>query len=240
MGKAIFITGTSTGVGKTIVSAVIARLMKDKGVNVGIMKPVTSGGIDINGVRTSEDAELLRWAAGADDDPSLYAPYIFSAPLAPSVAAAQEGCRVDFGVIKEKFDKLAEAHDFVIVEGAGGLMVPLAGGLMVADLVRHLKIPLLIVARPNLGTINHTALTTFAARQLEIPVKGIIVNDYPDNPGPAEEYAPHLLGSLSGSPVLGVFPHSPHDDPRAAVEEVAARVAADPMTRIMLREISLD
>lgn len=240
MGKAIFITGTNTGVGKSIVSAVLARLMKNRGVNVGIMKPVTSGGVVVDGTLISEDAELLKWSAGSTDDPAVYAPYIFKAPLAPSVAAAQEGGRVDFEVIAERFNQLVAAHDFVIVEGAGGLMVPLAGGLMVADLVRHLNIPLLVVARPNLGTINHTVLTTFAARQLDIAVTGIIVNDYPDSPGPAEEYAPHLLGSLSGCPVLGVFPHSAEEDPKAAVDAVVERVTSDPMTRIMLREIGVD
>ena len=121
------ITGTDTGVGKTIVAATIARLLHQRGVNVGVMKPVTSGCREVDGRLVSEDAELLAWAAGCDSADPDTAPYRLKEPLAPSVAASREGVRIDFSRIRDAYDRLASRHDVVIVEGAGGLMVPLAG-----------------------------------------------------------------------------------------------------------------
>ena len=237
--KGIFVTGTDTGVGKTIVSAVIARLLKNGGVSVGVMKPVTSGCIEVAGALVSEDAELLKWASGADKGDPDITPYLLREPLAPSVAASLDKVSIEFPAIKAAFDRLAAKHDFIIVEGAGGLMVPLAGGLLTADLINHLGLPVIVVARPNLGTINHTLLTTFSARQMGIDVAGVIVNNYPAAPDRAEEYAPHMLGSLSGAPLLGVFPHVGVDDPHVMVETIVASLEADPATGILLREIGI-
>jgi dethiobiotin synthetase len=235
--KGIFITGTDTGVGKTVAAAAIARLLKDRGMNVGVMKPVTSGCLERDGRLVSEDAELLAWGAGVDQaDPDI-APYLLRAPLAPCVAAAMEGTRIDFTLLCQAFDRLANRHDFMVVEGAGGLMAPLAGGLMVADLIARLKLPLLVVARPALGTVNHAVLTCFAAKQLGLTVQGVIINNYPEHPDRAEESAPHLIDSLAGAPLLGVFPHCTGADPHEVVTQLTARLAADPATRIMLREI---
>ncbi|HEY5976199.1 MAG TPA: dethiobiotin synthase [Geobacteraceae bacterium] len=233
---AVFITGTDTGVGKTVVAAVLARLLKLRGMRVGVMKPVTSGClVDAQGCH-SEDAELLAWAADVPVDRDL-APYCLQEPIAPSVAATREGVRIDFGAIQQAFERVSARSDFVIVEGAGGLMVPLNGGLLVADLINQLKLPLLVVARPNLGTINHTLLTCFAARQLGLDLRGVIVNDYPDPPDLAAEYAPHLIDSLSGAPLLGLFPHHPGGDLHVIVDGLAKRLLREPSTQILLREI---
>jgi dethiobiotin synthetase len=237
--RGIFITGTDTGVGKTFAAAAIARLLRNRGINVGVMKPVTSGCTEMNGKRMSEDAEILAWGAGVDPvDPDI-APYCLAAPIAPSVAAAMEGIRLDFGRIGDAFDRLAARHEFMIVEGAGGLMAPLAGGLMVADLIVRLALPALVIARPDLGTVNHTILTCYAAKQLGIEIKGVIINNYPEIPDRAAESAPHLIDSLSGAPLLGIFPHLEGDDPKGIVERLAEQLAAEPATRIMLREIGI-
>lgn len=238
MTRAIFITGTDTNVGKTIVTATLARVLRDQGVNVGIMKPVTSGCVERDGTLVSEDAELLAWAAGVNIEEDSV-PYRLRAPIAPSVAAERENVRIGFPVITEAFESLLSKHDFVLVEGAGGLMVPLSGGLMVADLVLAMKIPLLVVARPNLGTINHTVLTCFAAKQLGIDVRGTIINSFPAQAGPAESYVPHLMDTLSGVPLLGVFPTIESSDQHAIVEALASRLATEPTTKIMLREIGI-
>ena len=238
-GKGIFITGTDTGVGKTVAAAAIARLLRNRGIKVGVMKPVTSGCAGTNGICLSEDAELLAWGAGCDPaDPDI-APYCLAAPLAPSVAAAMEGVRIDFGLIRDAFDRLAARHEFMIVEGAGGLMVPLAGGLMVADLIGRIAQPALVIARPDLGTVNHTVLTCFAAKQLGIEIRGVVINNYPENPDRAAESAPHLIDSLSGAPLLGIFPRVEGGNPQLAVECLAEKLAAEPATRILLREIGI-
>ncbi|CAG0970424.1 dethiobiotin synthetase [Geobacteraceae bacterium] len=238
MNRAIFVAGTDTGVGKTVVTAVLALLLRERGVNVGVIKPVTSGCVERGGTLVSEDAELLAWAAGVPLDADC-APYCLRTPIAPSVAAARENVRINFSRIGEAFEGLKARHDFVLVEGAGGLMVPLSGGLMVADLVLGLKLPLLVVARPNLGTINHTVLTCYTAKHLGIEVRGTIINSYPDQPDAAEEYAPHLIDSLAGAPLLGVFPKVAGGDQRTIVETLARRLAAEPTTKILLREIGV-
>jgi dethiobiotin synthetase len=234
--KAIFITGTDTGVGKSIACAAIALLLRRQGHRVGVMKPVTSGCLERDGGLVSQDAELLCFAAGTPLTADC-APYLLRAPLAPSIAASQDGVRIDFQVIRDAYLRIAAESDFVIVEGAGGLMVPLAGGLLMSDLAAHLGLPIAVVARPGLGTINHTLLTTFCARNLGLEVKGVIINQFPEFPDQAAEYAPHLIASLCGSQLLGVFPEVTGEDDRAVVEGVADRLEADPASAIMLREL---
>lgn len=238
MNRGIFITGTDTGVGKTIVAATLARLLKMRGVNVGVMKPVTSGCREENGGMLSGDALLLCQAAGiaCSDD---VAPYLLREPLAPAEAAMLDAVCIDFDRIRDGYDRLAAVHDFMIVEGAGGLMVPLAGGLLVADLVRKLELPLLVVARPNLGTINHTVLTCFAAGQMELQLSGVIINNYPLLPDLAERSAPHQIGSLCGAPVLGIWPHRDDLDEIEVVENLAEWLDGQPETDIVLRELGL-
>lgn len=239
MAKGIFITGTDTGVGKTVFSAALARLLRDKGINVGVMKPVTSGCSEVDGRLVSDDAELLAWGAGIQVTPDV-APYLLREPIAPSAAAEMEHAKIEFSRILAAYHRLSEEHDFVIVEGAGGLMVPLAGGLMVADLVKMLALPLLVVARPNLGTVNHTVLTCFVARELGLDVRGTIINNYPSSPDTAESTAPHLIDSLSGVPLLARLPAFPSIDDHARVEKLAEWLAREPTTRIMLREIGFE
>ncbi|MDD2582389.1 MAG: dethiobiotin synthase [Desulfuromonadaceae bacterium] len=234
----IFVTGTDTGVGKTIVAATLARLLRMNGVRVGVMKPVTSGCREENGKLLSDDALLLCQAAGIPYSEDVV-PYRLRDPLAPAEAAKTEGVRIDFSHIKEVYQRLAASYDYVIVEGAGGLMVPLSGGLLIADLAREIGLPLLVVARPGLGTINHTVLTCFAAQQMGLDVAGVIVNGMPDNPGPAEKSAPHHIGSLCGAPVLGIWPQRNEADEMEIVDELAAWLDGQAETSIVLRELGV-
>jgi len=238
MSKGIFVTGTDTGVGKSIVSAVLARLLRLRGLRVGVMKPVTSGCREEDGRLVSDDALLLSQAAGVGCSTDV-APYLLREPVAPAEAAKRDGVVIDFTRIRESFDRLATEHDFIIVEGAGGLMVPLAGGLLVADLAKLLELPLLVVARPDLGTINHTVLTCFAAQQMELKVAGVIINNYPDSPGLAERSAPHHIGSLCGAAVLGIWPHRNDVDELELVEGLADWLDGQAETDIVLRELGL-
>jgi len=236
--RGIFITGTDTGVGKTVVAAVLARLLRMRGLSVGVMKPVTSGCREENGRLVSDDALLLCQAAGVDCSEDV-APYLLREPVAPAEAARQDGIVIDFARIRTSFDRLAAGHDFVIVEGAGGLMVPLAGGLLVADLARRLELSLLVVARPDLGTINHTVLTCFAAGQMGLKVAGVVINNYPDSPGLAERSAPHQIGSLCGAALLGLWPHRDDVDELELVEGLAEWLDGQAETDIVVRELGL-
>lgn len=238
MSGGIFITGTDTGVGKTIVASTLALLLRMRGVKVGVMKPVTSGCQEENGTLISDDAELLCKAAGVALSETI-APYLLREPLAPAEAAKIDGVRIEFSHIKESYQQLCMAHEFMIVEGAGGLMVPLAGGLLVADLVRELDLSLLVVARPGLGTINHTVLTCFAAQQMGIRVAGVIVNNFPETPDRAERSAAHQIGSLCGAPVLGIWPHRDAVDQIEVVDYLANWLHGQPETDIVLRELGI-
>ena len=223
--KGIFVTGTDTGVGKTLVAAALARFLAGRGKNVGVMKPVETGVVDPS--LAGEDTGLLRWASSSSDDLDLVSPYRLRLPLSPSLAAEQEGVRIDLGHLTAAARTLRAKHEFLLVEGAGGLMVPLAGGLLMADLVRQLGLPLLVVCRPGLGTINHTLLTLFAARAMEIPLAGFIINNMPLQPGRAEESAPHILASLASADLLGVLNEANGDD-REKVSALAGQISRLP------------
>ena len=202
--RGVFVTGTDTGVGKTLVAAALARHLRSGGLDVGVMKPVETGVTDPD--RPGSDATLLQWAADCSEAPELIAPYRLRAPLAPALAAKEEAITVDLAHLVETARSLSERHDYTIIEGSGGLMVPLAGGLLVADLVLQLGLPLLVVCRPGLGTINHTLLTVHAARTMGIPLAGFIINSMPQQPDAAEALAPHNLASLASADLLGVLP----------------------------------
>lgn len=191
--KPIFITGTDTGVGKTVVAGAIAAALRARGVDVGVMKPLESGCQRRNGRWLPTDALFLRRLAGSGDPLDLVCPYRFAAPLAPALAAEEEGVQPRLEVILEAFEALSRRHQAMLVEGAGGLLAPAlslaagppqgAGpstgsgqGLFMADLARALGARLLIVARNRLGTINHTLLTLHYARTADLAVAGVVLN----------------------------------------------------------------
>jgi dethiobiotin synthetase len=234
--RGVFVTGTDTGVGKTQVSAALTRYLHARGVDVGVMKPVESGVADPG--ELGEDGRLLQWSARSDDPRDLISPYRLRQPLAPSLAARNEKVHIDFAHLKQTAALLSDKHDFLVIEGAGGLMTPLSGGLLVADLARDLGFPLLVVSRPGLGTINHTLLTIFAARAMEIPLAGFIINGMPQKPDEAEEAAPHTLASLASADLLGVLGHIPGDD-HARVETLAAEIGALPTLPWLLMNLGL-
>jgi len=238
-GKGVFITGTDTGVGKTFITAAIARFLHDRGMSVGVMKPVTSGCVMVGGKLVSEDAELLKRASSCTAPDADIAPYLLKAPLAPSIAAAQEGVQIRFDTILQAYRRLEAGHDFVLVEGAGGLLAPLTEKQFIADLCLSLQLPLLVVARPNLGTVNHTLLTCFCAKKLGIEVAGIIINQYPENPGPAETYAPEMIAALSGSPVLGTLPQVEGNNETIMVENLVEAIKRSPLSNSLIKELAI-
>ena len=201
---AVFVTGTDTGVGKTLVTAALARHFSARGMKVGVMKPIETG--VANPAEPGPDASLLRWAAESTDAVEMIAPYRFSQPLAPCQAATANGREIDSAQIIKTCQALRHGKDILLIEGAGGLMVPIRGGYLMADLAGQLGTPLLVVTHPRLGTLNHTLLTTFAARAMELQLCGFIINRMPKNPGEAEHEAPHLLAALASADLLGVMP----------------------------------
>jgi dethiobiotin synthetase len=167
-----FVTGTDTGVGKTVVACALLRALRERGVDAGGMKPIETG-VGAGGPR---DAIALRAAAGDLDPLDLVCPQRFALPAAPTVAAAAEGRRVDRDAVRRAFAALAARHARLVVEGAGGLLAPAAEDASMADLAAELGLPLLVVARASLGTINHTRLTLEAAAARALPVAGVVIS----------------------------------------------------------------
>ncbi|MBE0521614.1 MAG: dethiobiotin synthase [Candidatus Methanoperedenaceae archaeon] len=201
----IFITGTDTSIGKTAVAGGLAGALADKGLDVGVMKPVQSGAGLRNGMFYSPDAEFMIAACGSQDEMELVCPVMLREPLAPSVAAELEGKTVDVDIIKNAYLELERRHDIVIVEGAGGIAVPIKDGFLYSDLIKFLGIPAIVVARAGLGTINHTFLTVEYAKTCGITVTGVIINGF--KCGTAEETNSGIIEKLTGVPILGIVPH---------------------------------
>ena len=170
--RGLFVTGTDTGVGKTRVAVALAAALRARGLDVGVMKPSETG----VGAEGPLDARALQAAAGAPEPLARICPQPFALPAAPAVSAEAEGVRVDRKAIRSAFDAIARAHDLVIVEGAGGLRVPIDDGLDMAGLAAELGLPVLVVARAALGTINHTLLTLEAAEACGLAVAGVVVS----------------------------------------------------------------
>jgi dethiobiotin synthetase len=170
--RGLFVTGTDTGVGKTLVACALARGLRGRGLEVGVMKPVETG----VGAAGPADARALREAAGVYDPLQCICPQAFALPAAPSVAAAAEGCAVDRKALRAAFDALRARHDWMLVEGAGGLLVPLDEDDSMADLAADLGLPLLVVTRGSLGTINHTRLTLEVAAVRGLAVAGVVIS----------------------------------------------------------------
>jgi dethiobiotin synthetase len=191
----LFITGTDTDVGKTYVGSVLARDLRKSGLDLGVFKPAQSG--------PGDDIGKLRRAARCRDPLELCNPYRFKAALAPAVAADLEGRKVSRRRVFSCFRRLRNKHEGILVEGAGGLLVPLAGRWLVVDLAAELKLPLVLVARPALGTLNHSLLTLGEARRRGLEVVCVVLNGLKGKPGLAEKTNPARLASLGRVRVAG-------------------------------------
>ncbi len=206
MKPGVFITGTDTGVGKTVVTAGLALALRERGIKVGVMKPVATGCYGSNERLISADA-VFTWEAAENEYPTLSSPERYRNPLAPHVAAIFENREVDLKKIYRSFMELQKHYDFIIVEGVGGLLVPMSKDYFVANLVREFQLPLVIVARGNLGSINHTLLTIDAAMIRGFHIRGVIFNRMSTvNASIAEMTNPKVIHELSGVPVLGSLP----------------------------------
>jgi dethiobiotin synthetase len=207
MADGVFIAGTDTEVGKTLIAAGLTVTLQDQGIDVGVMKPLESGAPSFESAPIPRDAFYLKEIADIQDDLGLINPYCFQAPLAPGVAAEREGVEVDLKRIKGAYEELKGSHQFMVVEGAGGLLVPIARGTLLPELIKLLDLPLLVVARSSLGTINHTLLTLAYCRQEGLDVVGTVINKSTPDADPAEDTNPQYITQFSRTPVWGSFPY---------------------------------
>ncbi len=213
MNRGVFITGTDTEVGKTVVSAGIAGALKTRGINVGVMKPVATGAMMTEDGLISNDAQFLLKSIRCDGPRELINPVSIELPLAPLVACRLDGLQIDLNKITDAFQRLTKTKDFVVVEGIGGVWVPITEDYFVCDMIEELGLPVIVVARAGLGTINHTLLTIKALQDRGIVVKGFIINGINEKEATiAERTNPEIIEEISRIPLLGVLPFDPKID----------------------------
>jgi dethiobiotin synthetase len=206
--KVIFVTGTDTGVGKTVISSALAAFFSlRKNMRVGVMKPFESGLSKRDKDLLPWDAICLREASGSNVDLNIISPYTFESPVAPEVAAMLEHVNIDISMVDKIFQGLRKSHDLVIIEGAGGVLVPIRENFFFADLIQQWKAPTLIVSRLGLGTINHTLLTNHFLKERGIKVLGVILNNTEGLEDLPAQTNPDILRRYLDTPVLGIFPH---------------------------------
>ncbi len=224
MHKGIFITGTDTGVGKTFVAEGLLRAFGKMGFNICPMKPVETGCRIRKGELIPGDALKLMDAAGSKEPLDIVNPYRFKFPLAPAVAAGLEGVTIRKRKIFSAYNYLLNKYDITIVEGAGGIMAPVYKKYLFLDLIKDLNLPVIIVSRPGLGTINHTCLTIEAARSKGLNIPGVVINyAAKTKKGLSEKTNPEIIRRLGGAPVLGTVPYS--ENPTLYLKKVFLKIA---------------
>jgi len=208
MPKGFFVTGTDTGVGKTLIAAALIKAIGLLGMSVCGMKPIETGCTREGNTLVPSDGMFLKNIASMDETLSDVTPCCFEHALAPIVAADMEGTTVNLNKVRSAFNDLTTAYQSIVVEGVGGLLVPLGKDYFILDLAKEMGVPLVVVARPGLGTINHTLLTVNYALKAGLKVAGIIINyTYQSEGSAAEETNPRVIKQLSPVPVIGVFPY---------------------------------
>ncbi|MDO8357001.1 MAG: dethiobiotin synthase [Nitrospirota bacterium] len=206
----VFITATDTGVGKTLVTAALVSHLRQRGIDIGVMKPVETG--ISRSTRARSDGTRLRRAAECHDPMTKICPYVFRLPMAPLSAARAEQQTIRLATILRAFHALCQKHDFVAVEGVGGLHVPITDRIDGLGLMQRMGLPVIVVGRSGLGGINHALLTLHALRQRKVPVIALVLNQ----PVPMrtkiarlqEQSTVTLLQRLAKVPVVGPLPYS--------------------------------
>jgi len=212
----LFITGTDIGVGKTVIAGAIARILVNKGLKAGVFKPVATGcHRSWDGV-VSHDTEFLSCCANSDLPLTTITPVGYLTTAGPLVSAVRERKPIDFDKIADAYKKICQNSDLVIVEGIGGVRVPLTPQFDLLDLAVEFNLPVVIVARPNLGTVNHTLMTIDCIRGAHLKIAGVVINNYDATKATvAEETAEEVISKCGGVTVLAVVPF----DETVSIEE---------------------
>jgi dethiobiotin synthetase len=206
--RGVFVTGTDTGVGKSVLAAAVCAALAARGEVVAAFKPVVTG-LDEEPGDWPADHELLAAAAGAGQSPEAVAPYRFGPPLSPHYAAELEGEAIEPARLVNEARAAGTAAEALVCEGVGGLLVPLTPGYLVRDLAVDLALPVVVAARTGLGTINHTLLTVEAAQAAGLRVAGVVMTPWPRQPEPIELSNRGTVQRLAGVPVSGLAPTDP-------------------------------
>lgn len=217
MSRAFFITGTDTGIGKTLIASALVYDYSQRGLKAAGMKPVAAGCVEQEGKLLSEDVAMLMAAGSVTAPLEAHNPYAFASAIAPHIAAAQSGVAIRLEVIQQAFEKLAGLADMVVVEGVGGFRVPLSDEMDTADMAQALHIPVVLVVGMRLGCLNHALLTVEAIRARGLELAGWVANQVEPQMMVYEENLQALEQRIA-APCLGRVPYLTTPDFRVAAE----------------------
>jgi dethiobiotin synthetase len=226
--RSLFVTGTDTEIGKTLVSAALLRGFAREGLRAAAMKPIAAGAFELDGVWHNEDADQLDAASSVLLPPDLRTPYLLKAPAAPHIVAAQENVTLDIGRIVDCHAQALQLADVVVVEGVGGFRVPLTDTQDTADLACALNLPVVLVVGMRLGCISHALLTAEAIAARGLHLAGWVANRVDPEMGFADENIAAIRSRLDrqyDTPLLGIVPH---------LKPISADAAADAINTSML------
>lgn len=213
MSRGIFITATGTDTGKTYVTGLIVKLLKQSGINAGYYKAALSGAELIDGKLTAGDAKYVCDVSGIDDEPNSLVSYIYKTAVSPHLASKIENNQVDMDIIFTDFNLMKNKFDFITVEGSGGIVCPIRideKRVMLTDIIKKLNLDVVIVAPASLGSINNAVLTASYAKSMNIAVKGIILNQYDSNDYMHKDNK-KMIEELTGVPVIACVPENSKD-----------------------------
>lgn len=202
MNNSIFITGTDTDIGKTFVSVGLCLALENKGLNVGYFKPFQSGAYKKEDNLLAPDVEELKKYSNIEAKYS----YLFEGEVSPHLASILSDIEVDIKKVKNDLEEFCSTSDFVVIEGAGGLLCPAVRGELFCDVIKELSQEIIIVTTPSLGRINHTLMTIECAKQKGIKIKGLIINKMPQNPTLSEENFIKELKMFCNVEILAIIP----------------------------------
>ena len=203
----MFITGTDIGAGKTVIAGAIAKILADNGLKVGVFKPIATGCHRSWDGLVSRDTEFLANCANSDLPLSVITPVSYLTTAGPFVSAVRERKPIDFDKIAAAYKQICQSSDLIIVEGIGGVRVPLTPQFDLLDLAVEFDLPTVIVARPNPGTVNHTLMTIDCIRSTKLKIAGVVMNSYDGTKATiAEDTASRLIGQFGGVGILAEVP----------------------------------
>ena len=236
----VFVTGTDTDIGKTVITAGLAAVMQSLGYKAGVYKPFQSGAEEKNGFLISPD---LSYVKQLDFYVETLCTYLLKPPTAPYIAAEIDGVNINLSTVRRDFETMKQNCEVMLVEGAGGLMVPVTKDGLMVDVAKMLDIPVVIVVRPNLGTINHTLLTINQAKAAGLDIAGVIINRYPLQTNDiAIKTAPRLIEEYSDVDILGIVPEIPdfrYVKPGALINIFVNSIDIEKIFRIKIPKLNL-
>jgi len=232
----LFITGTDTGVGKTLIAGAIARILAETGIKVGVFKPIATGCHRGWDGLTSYDTEFLAGCANSEMTLSTINPISFLTRSAPIISAAYDKSEINFDKIATAYEKICQDSDIVIIEGIGGVRAPLTVEFDLLDLAVEFNLPVVIVARLNQGTINHTLMTIDCVRAAKLKIAGIVINGYDGTKAAtAEDTVEQVIAQCGGVKILSVVPF---DETVDIEEPCLGEVIVDSLTDCDWRNLS--